>query len=56
MVGNVFIAIRCVGTFYSQDGTPPGWRRRAPKRAGVLVKQYSWCMKGGALHVSLMKT
>ena len=55
-VGKVFIAIRCVGTFYSQDGTPREWRRRAPKRAGVLVKQHNWCMRGGALHVSLMKT
>ena len=56
MVGKVIIAIRCVGKFNSQDGTPRGWRRRAPKRVGVFVKQYNWCIKCCALHVSLMKT
>ena len=56
MVGKVFIAIQCVRKFNSQDGTPRGWRRRTPKRVGVLVKQYNWCMRGGALQVSLTKT
>jgi len=42
MLVKVLIAIRCVGKFNNQDRTPRGWRRRAPKRVGVLVKQYNW--------------
>jgi len=55
-VRQLFIATWRVAKFNSSDGTPTGWRRRAPKSVGASVQQFNLvCERSGALNIRLIK-